>query len=66
MSEITLITKTVPQKVVIEGMGGFTATAGQSVKLETSPAGQDIIDEEVPAGKVWRVYLSITINEEDA
>ena len=37
----------------------FTATAGQSVKIETSPDGLEILDATVPAGKTWKVSLSL-------
>ncbi len=39
--------------------------AGKSLKIETYPAGEEILDREVPAGKKWKVEMSVVINETD-
>lgn len=46
--------------------GSFTATAGQTIKLETSPGGEEIFTDDVPAGKVWSVSTRLVITETDA
>ena len=46
--------------------GGIVITAGQSLKIETSPGGYDILDAEVPAGKQWTAVVSVSIDEEPA
>ena len=48
------------------GEESFEATAGQSLKIETSPGGDDIMDAEVPAGKKWAVSISVQVSETDA
>ena len=41
----------------------FTITAGKSLKVETSPRGEDILDVEVPEGKTWVVTIDVGIVE---
>lgn len=38
----------------------------QSLVIETSPGGKEILDEEVPAGKVWEAKVWVEITEHDA
>jgi hypothetical protein len=40
--------------------------AGQSLKIETSPAGEDVLDELCPAGQKWTVTIHVDIKIEDA
>ena len=40
--------------------------AGKTLKIETSPRGQDILEVEVPAGKVWTVRFNLVVDESDA
>ena len=40
--------------------------AGQSLKIETSPDGEDILDIECPVGKVWKARVIVEITETDA
>jgi len=54
-----------PRKV-LAGDFPFTVTAGQTLKVETSPAGEDIYEDACPAGKVWAVRVYIRITETDA
>ena len=42
--------------------GGFEATAGQTIKLETTPAGEELITELVPEGETWTVAVDLQIN----
>ncbi len=42
----------------------IAVAAGESVKIETTS--DDILREEVPAGKSWAVHISIYIEETDA
>lgn len=48
---------------VMTGSNIYAATAGQTLAIETSPNGEDILSEEVPVGKVWEVHLSVYIKE---
>jgi len=41
-------------------------TAGKHFVIETSPAGEEILDEVVPEGKVWMVNIAIFVKEFDA
>lgn len=40
--------------------------AGKTIKIETSPEGEEILEETVPAGKAWEVRIYISITETDA
>jgi len=63
---ITLTTRTIPEQVIKSGSeDALEVVAGKSLKIETSPDGIDILDEEVPAGKVWVVTISVQIKESD-
>jgi len=48
------------------GTGYFSMEAGKRLKVETSPRGEEILNEQVPAGKVWSVVVSVSITELDA
>jgi len=41
-------------------------TAGKTLKIETSPDGDEILAVTVPVGKVWEVRMHISISETDA
>lgn len=47
------------------GQQTFDVSAGQSLKIETSPGGVEILDEECLAGKEWAVVVYVAINERD-
>lgn len=51
-----------PKNKYMAGSEEFTATAGQSIKIETSPSGDNILDETVPEGHEWacKVWIEIT------
>lgn len=56
-----------PAKLVRSGQeDGITVLAGQSVKIETSPGGEEILDVECPEGKSWSVRIIVEITETDA
>ena len=56
-----------PEGLVRKSGGeSFVVTAGKSLKIETSPRGDDIMDEEVPDGKKWDVSVSVQVTETDA
>ena len=44
----------------------FAVSAGQSVKIETSPGGEEILAVECPAGKAWSARIIVEITETDA
>jgi hypothetical protein len=48
------------------GDDDFDLNAGQKLKIETSPNGEEILDVEVPVGKKWSVHVAVTISETDA
>jgi hypothetical protein len=63
-----LILKEVPTRVITHSGGIVTMQleAGKSLKIETSPEGDDLLDVVVPEGKVWNLSISVQVNEEDA
>lgn len=64
---ITLATTATPAKTRLHGeCVDIELAAGKSLKIETSPQGDELIDTEVPEGKVWKISIGINITEEDA
>ena len=65
----TIVTPAKPavaQKVAYAGQaGGIEVTSGQTLKIESSPAGEEVLSAEVPAGKKWTVYVKVDIQESD-
>jgi len=51
---------------VKSGHTAMVLTVGQSLKIETSPNGYEVLDIECPAGKAWSVKVDVTITETDA
>ena len=43
--------------------GNYNLSAGKTLIIETSPSGQDILSEEVPAGKRWQVTIDVSVIE---
>ena len=48
------------------GFDTFAVVAGKSLKIETTPDGDEILLAEVPAGKSWSVTIIVDITETDA
>lgn len=46
--------------------GSVELSAGQHLKIETSPGGEELLDVVVPAGKVWSVVINVETLEGDA
>ena len=61
-----LVQNVTPAEVRYEAHGTFTIEPGKSLILETTPDGVEMINEEVPAGKVWRTIISVSVIETDA
>jgi hypothetical protein len=54
-------------KVVKSGIGeDITIAAGQSLKIETSPDGEEVLDIACPVGKAWNARIIVEIDETDA
>ena len=63
---IVLSEYNIPVSRKLIGDEKIDAVAGQSVKIETSPNGEELLDITVPAGKKWYVTLYVKIEETDA
>jgi len=70
---VDLSQEVVTAKVIYTGDGTFNAVAGQSIKLETTPGGEEISIlkngedfSTVPEGKAWSVTSFFRIEETDA
>lgn len=63
---IILSEETRTAKTVRQGSDSFTLAAGKILKIETSPDGEEILNETVPTGKVWTVIVSVHVREVDA
>jgi hypothetical protein len=54
-------------KVVRSGRSDpIAVSAGQSLRIETSPGGEEILDAECPEGKAWTATVIVEIAEMDA
>jgi hypothetical protein len=50
----------------LTGSQTVEVAAGQYITVETTPEGEELLNEQCPAGKVWSVTTTIVINETDA
>lgn len=55
-----------PDVINRSGDDSVTMAAGQHLKIETSPDGEDVLDAVVPIGKSWEARISVFIVESDA
>lgn len=60
---ITFNTVDHPARTTKSGTDTFTVVAGKSLKIETTPEGEEILNSEVPTGKQWEVRVSVNIIE---
>jgi len=59
-------TRTVAAATIKFGSDEVTCSAGQSLKIETSPGGAELLNLECPAGKQWsNVRVNVQITETD-
>ncbi len=54
------------RKELVGEQTDLAVAAGQRLTVETSPGGAEVLDEIVPANKLWTVSLSVKIVETDA
>ena len=52
-----------PASCRLSGSESITLMAGKRLKIETSPGGEEILDEEVPAGKSWKIRIAVSVEE---
>lgn len=62
---IELNEKVITAKTRKYGTDEVACPAGRSLRVETTPAGSELLDEECPAGKAWVVRVSVEIIETD-
>ena len=55
-----------PENTLITGQEIIDIPAGKTLKIETSPQGEDILNITVPEGKKWVATINISIVETDA
>jgi len=56
-----------PARVLRRGyQSGIALAAGQLLKVETTPDGEEVLSAECPAGKAWEAYVYVQIEEVDA
>ncbi len=61
-----LVVNSRPASKKLSGEGKFELGAGQSIVIETSPGGREVLSAECPAGKTWSVTVSVSVDETDA
>ncbi len=60
-----LVKTSLPVRVSQNGeQGGIVITAGQTLTIETSPAGVEVLSVVVPVGKQWTTTIHVSIDEE--
>jgi len=60
---INLIEQDYPIRKVFQGSDSVLADANDVIKFRVKNA--DIFDQKVPAGKKWRLYVTVKIEESD-
>lgn len=58
------VTKYEDKKSVIN-LSGIAVTGGQTLKIETTPSGEEILMEVCPDGETWTVTMHIQISITD-
>ena len=58
-----LKTVSVPARVKHSGKEKFTLLAGETLKIETTPHGGELLDVTVPQGKEWQVHITVDVVE---
>ena len=61
---ITLIEQAYPIRRVLSGSDSVVAVAGSAVRIRVGD--NDILAERVPAGKTWRVIVTVKVEETNA
>ena len=60
-----LVQKIVPAETRYSANGGYDIPAGKTITIESAPGGTEMLSEEVPAGKSWRVVINVSVVETD-
>lgn len=63
--EITLKNEVFPIRRRMAGDSSFSLAAGKTLKIETTPGGEEVLNQVVPAGKSWQVEISVSITERE-
>lgn len=58
------VTKHESKRNVID-VGGIVVTGEQTLKIETTPGGEEILAEVCPEGETWTVHMHIEISIAD-
>lgn len=58
-----LVNTSQPAKTQLTGRETVVIPGGKSLKIETTPDGQEILNAPVPTGKTWTVQFNIEIVE---
>jgi hypothetical protein len=48
-----------------DGFESVEVTAGQSIKIETSPGGEEVLNAICPPDKKWVVKITVNVTETD-
>ena len=66
--QLNLEEVSIPSRKDLHGVTIWVLSAGGRLRIQSKPQGEDIddvLDETVPAGKSWRIKLSVEIMETD-
>lgn len=60
---MNLTQEVTPARWTWTGNERFTLAAGKRLEIRTKTPTETLLDVEVPAGKQWTVYVSVTCDE---
>ena len=66
MEELLLDSASLPATITYAGDTSGVLTAGKTLKVETAPTGSELLNVQVPVGKVWQVRVYVSIVETPA
>lgn len=58
---IVLIEDSLPARTTYQGYDTVSVVSGKHLVIETSPAGEELLDFEIPAGGPWNVTVNVHI-----
>lgn len=53
-------------RVVKSGDDNIAVSAGQHLKIETTPGGEEVLNFEAPAGEDWTARIIVELTKADA
>jgi hypothetical protein len=61
MAEMELVEVSPAGEMKLATAGVYSVPSGKTLKIETSPRGENILSAQVPQGETWHVNISVTV-----